>query len=262
MEAKKGSIVFVLVCALCSAAADMEWQSMTIKAAAQERTTAVDVLETELYFLQYDVEKTVGDYLRAHFDVTTQLNKLLNENQRMRQNYLTDGGIEYVYELTITPDVLSLLLPKTEPVQLVVPMLCPCCGQEWPQGFPVPAEQELVPQETEPTNYTGIVIDCRGFPLTPCLFPKIYNELNEEVYSVNFADVNHLVQNGLVLYTTADEYDDTRVGSNPLQVQAMGVFGNALTDIKLSSLDARRIHASKNNIKLLKECRVAIIIGL
>ena len=91
---------------------------------------------------------------------------------------------------------------------------------------------------------------------------KICNELNEEVYSVNFADVNHLNQNGLVLYTTADEFDDTRVGSNPLQVQAMGVFGNALTDIKLSSLDARRIHASKNNIKLLKECRVAIIIGL
>ncbi len=262
MEEKKGSIIFILVFALGSATADMEWKSMTIKAAAQERTTAVDLLETELYSLRYDVDKTVGDYVRAHFDVATQLSKLLHENQSMRQNYMTDGGIEYVYKLTITPDVLSLLLPTIEPVQLVVPMLCPCCGQEWPQGIPVPADQELVPQETEPTNYTGIVIDCRGFPLAPCLFPKIYNELNEEVYSVNFADVNHLLQNGLVLYTTADEYDNTRVGSNPLRVQAMGVFGKALTDIRLSSPDARRIHASKNNIQLLKECRVAIIIGL
>ncbi|GAH99970.1 unnamed protein product, partial [marine sediment metagenome] len=37
--------------------------------------------------------------------------------------------------------------------------------------------------------------------------------------------------------------------------------GNKLTDVKISSFDARRIHGSKKNIEILKECRVAIIVG-
>jgi hypothetical protein len=125
----------------------------------------------------------------------------------------------------------------------------------------MPLDHELVPQETESTQYSGVIIDCRGFPLTPCLFPKIYNMIGEEVFSLNFADHESLVRNGLVLYTTHDLHDHPRTGANPLQIKAQGVFGNALTDIKISSLDARRMHGSKHNLQLLKECRIAIIIG-
>lgn len=256
-----GSIILVMVVSMGTAAADMDWETMTTKAAAQDRSTAVDFLEQELYALQYDANRTVKDFLRTHFALTKRLTDVLHDNQTIQQNYLTDGGIEYVGEVRIASDVLSVLIPATEPVLLVVPMLCPCCGQPWPSGRAVPADHELVPQEIEPTQYSGIVIDCRGFPLTPCLFPKIYNEIDKEVFSINFADYEHLVQNGLILYTTQAVHGHPRTGDNPLRIQAKGVFGNAPTDIKISSFDARRIHGSKHNLQLLKECRIAIIIG-
>ena len=256
-----GSIFLVLLVSMGTAAADMDWETMTIKAAAQNRSTAIDVLEQELYALQYDANRTVENFLRTHFALTKRLTDALHDNQTVQQNYLTDGGIEYVCEVRIASKVLSVLTPGTEPVPLVVPMLCPCCDQPWPPGKPVPADQELVPQEIESAQYSGIIIDCRGFPLTPCLFPKIYNEIDEEIFSANFADHEHLVQNGLILYTTQEVHGHPRTGDNPLRIKAKAVFGSALTDIKIASFDARRIHGSKHNLQLLKECRIAIIIG-
>jgi len=255
-------IILIMVVSVGTVAADMDWETMTTKVAAQDRSTAVDLLEQELYALQYDANRTVEDFLRRHFALSKKLTDVLHDHQTIQQHYMTDGGIEYVCEVRIASDVLSVLVPPaTEPVALVVPMLCPCCGQPWPSGKTAPADHELVPQEIESTQYSGVIIDCRDFPLTPCLFPRIYNDVNEEVFSVNFAHHEHLVQNGLILYTTHEVHGHPRTGANPLQIKAKGVFGNALTDIKISSFDARRIHGSKHNLQLLKECRIAIIIG-
>lgn len=257
-----GFIIFIMVVSVGTVAADMNWETMTVKTSAQDRSTAADFLEQELYALQYDANRTVEDFLRRHFALSKKLTDVLHDNLTTQQNYMTDGGIECVCEVRITSDVLSVLIPPaTEPVALVVPMLCPCCGQPWPSGKTVPADHELVPQEIESAQYSGVIIDCRGFPLTPCLFPRIYNDVNEEVFSVRFTDHGHLVQNGLVLYTTQEMHGHSRTGDNPLQIKARGVFGNALTDLKISSFDARRIHGSKHNLQLLKECRIAIIIG-
>jgi hypothetical protein len=261
MEHTMRSIILVIFLSVGTVAADMDWETMTIRAAASDRSTAVNLLEQELYALQYDANRTVEDYLRTDFTLTKRMADVLHDNHTIQQHYLTDGGSEYVGEVSIISGALSTLMPAAEPVSLVVPMLCPCCNQPWPRGQAVPVDQELVPQEIESALYSGIVIDCRGFPLTPCLFPRIFNEINEEVFSVNFTDYEYLLQNGLVLYTRQELHGHTRTGDNPMQITAKGVFGNALTDIKISSFDARRIHGSKHNLQLLKECRVAIIIG-
>jgi len=254
-------LIFTALYATAIASAEMDWGNMTIKAAATNQTTAFDMVKNELYSLQYDDTKTVGDFLKNNPDLENRLNRLLFENQLVKQNYLTDGSIEYTSQLPLINKVISLLLPDTKPVKLVVPMLCPCCGQEWPAGKPIPEGLELVPKQSETTEYTGIIIDCRSFQITPALFPKIYTELMEEVYSINFADPAYVVNNGLVLYSTKDLYNNPRVGYNPLRIKSVGVTGTKMTYIKISSFDARRIHGSKKNIELLKECRVAIIIG-
>jgi len=252
-------LTIILVAGIASA--EMDWENLTIKSSAVNQTTAVDLLKKDLYALQYDEGRTVGEFLKAHFDREFKLTELLFQYQRVKQNYLTDGSIEYIYELPMTNKIMSLLLPDTKPVKLVVPMLCPCCGQDWPMGNPVPDGVELVPKQIESTEYTGIIIDCRNYRLTRCLFPKVYNEMMDEVYSINFADLNHVIESGLVLYSTQDLYNHPRVGYNPLRIRAIGVVGGKLTNVKISPFDARRIHGSKKNINLLKECRVAIIVG-
>lgn len=241
--------------------AEMDWENMIIKASGSNSIELIDALKQELYSLQYDEYKTVGDILRLDFDREQRLMVLLNTQKKINQHYLTDGSIEYIDQLSLTDKFIALLLPQTKPVKLVVPMLCPCCGQEWPSGRVVPEGFELVPKQVESSEHTGIIIDCRGFKFNPSLFPKICNEISEEIYSVNFADPRYVIEGGLVLYTTKDLFNNPRIGYNPLRILAIGVIGEKMTNIKISSFDARRIHGSKKNLLLLRECRIAIIFG-
>ncbi len=261
MKRINNSLIFTIIIAVGFASAEMDWDNLTIKTSAVNQAAAVGLLKKDLYSLQYDESKTVGEFLNAHSEREFKITELILKYQTLKQNYLTDGSIEYVYSLPMTNKIMSLLLPDTKPVKFVVPMVCPCCGQDWPIGKPVPDELELIPKQIEPTEYTGIIIDCRGFKLNRCLFPKVYSEMQDEVYSTDFADLNYVVDGGLVLYSTKDLYNHPRVGYNPLRVRATSVTGSKMTSVKISSFDARRIHGSKKNVNLLKECRVAIIVG-
>lgn len=258
---KKSIIFFILPLIIQVAFTEMDWEGMVLRGSHAEQVKAADLLQEELYSLQYDEKITVGDFLKGNSDRENRLAALLREQRTMSRRYLTDGGIEYVYHLPLSGKIIASLVPKTKAVQLTVPMLCPCCGQEWPQEKPVPEGMELIPKQIDSTEYTGIIIDCHGLGLNPCIFPKIVNEMEEEVYSINFADPQYVVDGGLVFYTTKDVYNNPRIGNNPLRIQAVDIVGESLTDIKITALDAQRIHGSMNNINLLKECRVGIIFG-
>ena len=254
-------LILIPLFILQPAFAEMDWEKVMIKVSDTDQTKLADLLKNELYALQYDENRTVGDFLKSNFDQESKLINLLGEYRLTDQQYLTDGSIEYVYQLALNNKIMKLLLPEVKPVKLVVPMLCPYCGQEWPEGKPIPEGMKLIPKQIESAEYTGIIIDCRSLNIKPCLFPKIHNEILEEVYSINFADLRHVVDKGLVLYTTQDLYNHPRIGYNPLRIQAIGVSGVKQSNIKISSFDARRIHGSKKNLQLLKECCVAIIFG-
>ncbi len=241
--------------------AEMNWENMTIKATSTVPADATELLQRELAGLMYDANTTVGQFLNANFDRGVRMNAVLNEYRTVHQNYLTDGSIEYQYQLPLAPKILALLLPNRAPVRLVVPMLCPTCGQEWPKDKPVPEGLQLVPKELETGEFTGVIIDCRGLSLKPCLFPKVLNDQNQEIFSINFADPSSVVDNGLVLYCLQEPFNHPRIGYNPLRIQAQGVTGAGMTDIRISAYDARRLHGSRQILSLLDECRIAIIIG-
>jgi hypothetical protein len=254
-------IPILLLAVLTLARAEMDWATMTLKVSGGDPQETADLLKTALYNLSYDESNTVGDYLNMHYDREYRLANLLNEYRTMNQQYLTDGNIQYALQLPLTPKIIGLILPDQKPVTLVVPMLCPTCGQEWPKNRPVPEGTALIPKELETTEYTGVIIDCRNLKLVPSLFPKVINDQGQEVFSINFCDPGMVVEGGLVLYTTSEPFNEPRIGYNPLRVQALGSSGVNPTDIRISSYDARRLHSSKKNINLLKECRIAIIIN-
>lgn len=258
---KKSIIFFILPLIIQGAFAEMDWENMVLRGSHAEQEKAADLLQEELYALQYDEKITVGDFLKLNSDRENRLKELLLKYRSLSRRYLTDGGIEYVYHVPLAGKIIAALLPETKPFKLTVPMLCPCCGQEWPQGKAVPEDIKLIPKQIDSTVYTGIIIECRGLELNPCIFPKVVSEIVEEVYSIDFADPQHVIDGGLVFYTTKDVHDNQRVGENPLRIQALCTVGEWLTDIKISTFDAQRIHGSMNNINLLKECRVAVIFG-
>jgi len=240
--------------------ADVDWGTISLRESTNDQRAALGLLKEELYGLQYDASTKVGDILHKNHDQEEKVSTLLN-HYRIEQHYLTDGTVEYVCELSLVPSIVAQLLPEQQPVQLVVPMLCPTCRQEWPADRMPPEGITLIPKDNEISDYSGIIIDCRDFALTSCLFPKIFSEAKLEVFSHNFADAHYIIQRGVVGYYRDETEAQSRVGDNPLVIRALGVVGKKSTDIKISSADTQRIHSSHNNLNLLRECRVAVIVG-
>ena len=150
----------------------MNWEHLILKKSTKDQSQAINLLKQGLYNVQYDATRTVEDFIRMHPERESRLMNQLYAHQTT-QYYLTDGTIEYGFQLSLKPEILALLLPATQPTQLVVPMLCPYCGQEWPAGKKPPEDLQLKPKEIVTIDYTGIVIDCRGLNLTLSLFPRI-----------------------------------------------------------------------------------------
>jgi hypothetical protein len=240
--------------------ADVDWAKLVLRGSTHDQSAATILLKQELYDLQYDAQTQVSDFLRSHPDREPSIIGFL-KYPKIEQRYLTDGTIEYGYRLPLVGGIIQEILPDAGPVRLMVPMLCPTCGQPWPQDKRLPQGITLIPKDNEVTDFSGIIIDCRGFALKPCLFPKILNEAQADVYSSDFANAKYINLRGLVGYYDDEIQAKSRVGENPLIIRALGVTGKKPANIKISSLDAQRIHSSQNNLNLLRECRVAIVSG-
>ncbi|MDR2784704.1 MAG: polymerase [Treponema sp.] len=130
-------------------------------------------------------------------------------------------------------------------------------------------------------SYSGIVIIASGeLPVhgrktgafvTPCLFPKVWDSDMNLVYERNILDPKS-ANSTLVRYAAeADIFRDTPsglspeisalVGNNPLRIIARGVFGIRPTDPVIDREDALIILSSEDNRRLLREGKVAIILG-
>lgn len=261
----------VLVSLILADTTFVDWASNSLRITVSSKTDLAssrsNISERLLSLLKntyFDASQKVGDFLRYDFQKESQLIPYLQDYQRVDERYLTDGSQEIDYELSMSGRIISLLTPKSEAIKLVVPMLCPTCGQTWPQGKSIPEGVTLTPKEENiPFNYTSIVIDCRNLNLNPCLFPRVKTDRGDDVYSVNFCPADYLSENGLTLYLSdiQDIYSNSRIGYSPLRINAVGVGGRNRTDPIISQFDAVKIHGSKNGLDLLAKCRVVLIVG-
>ncbi len=145
--------------------------------------------------------------------------------------------------------------------------LCPCCGQPWPEGKPVPDNIHLImPADSINYNssqkYTGLIIDARGLHVSPALAPKILDELGNEIYGEMFANRDYAVDIGLVGYLTdpGSARIDSRVRDNPLIVKAVKNSGAQNADIVVSTQDGLLIHAAVRRFDFFQRCRVIILV--
>lgn len=182
---------------------------------------------------------------------------------------MSDMSVEVDVELPLTGELLNLVLPKKTgelDLQLNDTPLCPCCGQPWPEGRIVPEKIKLImPEEGYTTErgtpFTGLIVDARTVALKAALMPRIVNESGDEIYGPGYVAREVAVEAGVVAYrkdlTTAVK--DVRVGAAPLIVRAVNTAGAASTDIVVSNIDAKLIHAAAKSQNFLNQCKVIIV---
>ena len=218
-------------------------------------------------------ETTVRNAMVENDVIRTRVEGLAqNFKQVEGPKYMSDGSVEIVYEMPITGAILDALLPGQfggGQYMTAGQMVCPTCGQPWPQGRPVPPGVNL--QQVGGTTmtataggaYTGLVVDCKGLGIRPAMAPKIVDEQGNEIYGSKFVSREWAVEIGMVGYdkdvTRARQND--RVTNNPLVIKGMQASGPNKTDIVISNADAAMIHQASANQNFLDKCKVMFIVN-
>jgi hypothetical protein len=130
--------------------------------------------------------------------------------------------------------------------------------------------------------YTGIIIIADGVLgihgrnaeslVFPCLFPKVWDTGMNLIYERNMVENETAQSAGIVRYVTESSIFRptplglspelaTLVGNNPLRIIARGVYGIYPTDPIIDREDALIILSSEENLRLLREGRVAMVLS-
>jgi hypothetical protein len=131
------------------------------------------------------------------------------------------------------------------------------------------------PLESRPTrDYSGIVIYAKGsLPVhgeavegeaKPCLFPRVYDSEMNLILDRSVVAPEALAglsgEGGVLGYAEAiGVAAGERVGSDPLRVMALELFGDARTDYVISREDALRILSTRGNRELLRQGKVVVV---
>lgn len=111
-------------------------------------------------------------------------------------------------------------------------------------------------------NYTGLVIETAGLPLSRTFSPVVYDDTGRSVYGHTNIDPQFAISYGMVDYaaTAGDIYDvDTglsRAGNKPFIIKAVGLRDNN-NNLIISKIDADRLlAANRQNGDFLYKCNV------
>jgi hypothetical protein len=243
---------------------------LRIQALESAKQAAAGNLTQAVEALNYSADATVKQALKQNSISSARLQQIVHRFTLVDTRSLSDMSIEVDVELPISGSLSDLLLPKETgraELRLSDKLLCPTCGQPWPEGKPVPEGVKLInPAEgllsPKGTPYTGLVINAGGLGVNPAIAPKILDEDGNEIYGTNYVDRNSAIKFGMVAYKSAskDKQEESRAGSEPLLIRGLRASGPLKADVIISNEDAILIHAAARVLNFLKECKVVFII--
>lgn len=148
----------------------------------------------------------------------------------------------------------------------VPPRITPTAPPKRPSLSPVPAP----PPPGAPGPYTGLIVVVDGAHLDRSMSPAVLTPEGQVVYGRGWWKPGQISQEladdyGIVGYSASAGAPDSRAGSNPLIVHAVGVSGppesDFKTDVIISDEDAAKIQAANAEGHFLDQLHVDIVVN-
>ena len=138
--------------------------------------------------------------------------------------------------------------------------LCLSLKSQEKENFPQPTTLKKISE-----NYTGLIVDCRGFEVWRDLTPKISYKISEkdsvDVYGPKYLDFNKIgdtfINQGMVSYVR-NMSGATRAGKNPLVIKAVDCKAG---DVYISVDDAVLILNANRTSDFLDKAAVVFLCG-
>lgn len=186
--------------------------------------------------VRFDARQMLGPVVGQAEAPRQELAVLVGQTAVVETRYFPRGMVETAVQLPFAGQLTALFLPVVSAVT--------------PDGEP----------RTEAVH-TGVVIDARGLAIQPALFPKIVDERGQILFAPESVDREAAIQQGYVAYAKAFDRApaQARVGEHPLVLRALRVAGEARVDLVLSDAEATRIRDYAATRRLVRQCRVLIV---
>ena len=224
--------------------------------------------------INLDSETIVNNSMLVSDMITTRVTGAIRGFRVVDTRYMSTGDVEVDVEVPMTGVLMDAVLPQNfggGVLQTGGQPLCPCCGQPWPAGKPVPDGINLIqtgqgaapaPAAMANTSYSGLVIDARGLGLRPAMAPRVVDENGDEIYGSRFVERDYAVNVGMVGYEKdiSRARGNKRVADNPLVVKGVSASGPNKTDVVISNVDATTIHNAAANLNFLQHCKVMFVL--
>lgn len=111
-------------------------------------------------------------------------------------------------------------------------------------------------------EHTGLLLDCKGIGLRPCLVPRIVDEHGEEVFGPVYVSREYVVRGGMVKYVKPPDSRITKLwlGQRPMRLKALRVLKDRPTVVMITNADAEGIRSDPRNVRLFQKCRVVFLV--
>ncbi|MBC7543997.1 MAG: hypothetical protein H7338_14825 [Candidatus Sericytochromatia bacterium] len=252
-----------------------------------------------------DSETVVKDFVTDSDTIRTQVSALVKGAQPGAPRFLSDGAVEIDVTVNLygqsglagitAPDswqapgrardsarpdhlavtalfALSALVPQTlvDSCHLAAAAVKPVPAKPRPAGAglsrkPLPIKTNVVPVVVT-SQYTGVIIDCKGLGGQPAMSPTILDSSGGEIYlgrrdmPDSFADF--VINEGIVGYTDtiAEANQLERAGKNPLRLRATRISGGFKADAVLTDDAAKQLVGAEANSKIMSNAKVVFVL--
>ncbi len=223
------------------------------KAASQARKQMLDMILS----VRIDAKRTVSAYISDDRELATRVRGVVQNSPFERPAVFEDRGEIRVAE-RLRGKLAELVLPTTIQFQSGIP---PKLSTSMEQSM---SFEDGLPEEAGvgARGYTGVIIDARGYKVTPALAPVIYGQDGEGAYGAFLVSRASAIAKGVAAYanTSAPEALRERVGDRPLSVRALSAYGSWRTDLIISSPMARLVRAVMRSGDAMENCRLVIVV--
>jgi len=163
---------------------------------------------------------------------------IVKDSYVVEKSISADGKIRVTVAIRLNGSFVDLVLPKSIMTIKTV---------------------EQSPKKEE--SFTGLIIDCRGIPLSPALVPMIVDEDGQVVYGTAYVSRDYALEEGMAAYARglAKARDNPRVGAKPLIVKGLRTVKARSSDIVISNADAGKIRGAGSNLSFLHRGRVLFV---
>jgi hypothetical protein len=186
--------------------------------------------------VRFDATQMLGQALRQAEASGQELEALVAHASVVETRYVPGGTVETAVQVPFAGQLTALFLPAV--------------SSATPDSEPRTA-----------VVHTGVVIDARGLAIQPALFPRIVDERGQTLYASESVDREAAIQQGYVAYAKAFDQApaQARIGANPLVLRALRVAEESRVDLVLSDAEATRIRDYAATRRLVRQCRVLIV---